>query len=303
MTDYTRAEMLKLGGRAGAALAAFGSFPLLAGCGNSEQSGGGDTLARIRKQKTVRVGFANEAPYAYSTSDGKLTGIMPVGIAYIVKEIAGAKLEGVLTEFGGLIPGLMANRFDVVGAGLYISAERCAQATPSNPQYTAKEGMAVAAGNPKGIHSYRDVADKGLKMGTLSGSINLDYARDAGIDRSSVVLFPDMPAAISGLKAGRVDAIGMSVVSLQNTMSKSGGGKVELATPFQQPTDKSGHSVQAYGSAYFRKDDKSLVDAYDSKLAEIVKNGKLLDLMRSIGFGKEIMPPKGATAAELCKPS
>jgi polar amino acid transport system substrate-binding protein len=206
------------------------------------------TLERIKREKVVRVGFANEAPYAYSTPDGKLAGFMPATMEYIFGQIGGIKLEGVLTEFSGLIPGLQAGRFDCVGAGLYINAERAAQATPANPQYTAAEGMAVAKGNPKNIHSYADLLKSGVKFGTVSGSINLKYATTAGVPEAGVVLFPDVPSALAGLKAGRVDAIGMSVISLRDAMKKSGVTSIEIADPFTPP-----EGANAVGAVYFAK--------------------------------------------------
>ena len=39
-----------------------------------EQSGEEDTLAKLKAQGYVTVGFANENPYAYKTADGELTG-------------------------------------------------------------------------------------------------------------------------------------------------------------------------------------------------------------------------------------
>jgi polar amino acid transport system substrate-binding protein len=254
-------------------------------------------LERIKRERVVRVGFANEAPYAYSTADGKLAGFMPATMEYIFNQIGGIKLEGVLTEFSGLIPGLQAGRFDCVGAGLYINAERAQQAIPANPQYTAAEGAAVAKGNPKGIHSYADFLKSGVKFGTVSGSINLKYATDAGVPAAGVVLFPDVPSALAGLAAGRVDAIGMSVISLRDAIKKSGRTSIEIADPFTPPQGANG-----YGAVYFAKGDEDLVAVYNAELAKAIQSGKLLEILKAQGFGKEMLPPVGVTAQDLSKP-
>jgi polar amino acid transport system substrate-binding protein len=269
---------------------------LAAACGD-EDGQAGSTLERIREEGVVRVGFANEAPYAYSTPDGKLAGFMPATMEYIFSQLGDIRLEGVLTEFSGLIPGVIAGRFDVVGAGLYINPDRCEQATPANPQYTAAEGMAVAAGNPKGIHSYEDLLVEGVTFGTVSGSINLQYATAAGVPEADVVLFPDVPSALAGLAANRVDAIGMSVISLLDTMSKSGDTSIELASPFTPPAD-----ANAYGAVYFRLGDTDLIDAYNAELAKAVESGKLLEILESLGFSVEMLPPTDLTSAQLCSP-
>src|SRR3954470_14194927 len=85
-------------------------------------------LERARREKTIRVGFANEAPYAFASPDGKLVGVMPDVIRYVMADLGIPNLEGVLTDFGGLIPGLLAGRFDILGAGLYVTSVRCGQA-------------------------------------------------------------------------------------------------------------------------------------------------------------------------------
>lgn len=254
------------------------------------------TLERIRAEGVVRIGFANEAPYAYSTPDGKLAGFMPATMEYIFSQIGDIRLEGVLTEFSGLIPGLQAGRFDCVGAGLYINAERAQQAIPSNPQYTAAEGMAVLAGNPKGISSYEDLLRDDVTFGTVSGSINLQYATDAGLAESDVVLFPDVPSALAGLEAGRVDAIGMSVISLRDAMSKSGTTKIEIADPFTAP-----EGANAYGAVYFALGDEELAEVYNAELAKAIESGKLLEILEAEGFGKEMLPPEGVTSQDLIK--
>ncbi|MDO8881230.1 MAG: ectoine/hydroxyectoine ABC transporter substrate-binding protein EhuB [Coriobacteriia bacterium] len=254
------------------------------------------TLDRIKSEGVVRVGFANEAPYAYSTPDGKLAGFMPATMEYIFSQIGDIRLEGVLTEFSGLIPGLQAGRFDCVGAGLYINAERAEQAIPANPQYTAAEGMAVLAGNPKGITGYADLLKDGVKFGTVSGSINLQYATDAGVAEGDVVLFPDVPSALAGLEAGRVDAIGMSVISLRDAMTKSGTTKIVIADPFTAP-----EGANAYGAVYFALGDEELAELYNAELAKAVESGKILEILEAQGFGKEMLPPEGVTSQDLIK--
>lgn len=265
----------------------------VASCASPAGSGG--TLAEIKSSGVARVGFANEAPFAYSTSDGQLAGFMPAAMTTVFSGMGDIKLEGVLAEFSGLIPGVQAGRFDLVGAGLYINPERCQQALPSNPVYTAAEGMAVKTGNPLGIASYADLVSKGARFGTVTGSINLTYATDAGFKEADVVLFPDVPSALAALEAGRVDAVGMSAISLQNVMTNTKATAVQLADPFSPP-----EGANAYGAVYFNKDDKDLVDAFNAELAKAVESGALLKAYEDLGFGKELLPPADVTAEQLC---
>lgn len=76
----------------------------------------------------VRVGYANEVPYAFLiSSENRVTG-EAVEIARVVLKRMGVNdVEGVLTGFGSLIPGLQASRFDIIAPGMYVIPERCKQ--------------------------------------------------------------------------------------------------------------------------------------------------------------------------------
>jgi polar amino acid transport system substrate-binding protein len=273
----------------------------LGGLGSAARAATETGFDRLKREKTARVGFANEAPYAFASSDGKLVGLMPDVIGYIMKELGVPNIEGVLTDFGGLIPGLLAGRFDVLGAGLYVTGPRCKQALPSDPQYVVTEAVAVKKGNPKGIHSYADVAAKSdVTIGTLSGSINAQYLATAKVAKNQVVLFPDLPSAIAGLQGGRVDGVTMSSVSLQDVLKKTNDPDLELATPFADPLDEKGQPTRGYGAAWFRKEDEDLVQAYNAKLAEIKASGKLLELIAPYGFTQAQVPDIAVKAAQLC---
>jgi polar amino acid transport system substrate-binding protein len=52
-----------------------------------------------------------------------------------------------ISEYGAMIPGLQAGRFDLVTAGLFIKKERC-----------DAESFAIKKGNPLGLKSFGDIA-------------------------------------------------------------------------------------------------------------------------------------------------
>jgi polar amino acid transport system substrate-binding protein len=103
-----------------------------------------------RRQGYIRVGFANEAPYGYATPDGKLTGESPEVVKAVLAKIGIPQVDGVLTEFGSLIPGLLAGRFDLIAAGMFITPKRCAQVQFSEPTYGIGQAFLVKKGDPRG---------------------------------------------------------------------------------------------------------------------------------------------------------
>ena len=88
------------------------------------------TLERARANGVLRVGFANEAPWGFMKADGTLTGKSPEILKALAPKLGVKEIEGVFVEFGSLIPGLQANRFDVVATAL-TSGRIAARRSPS----------------------------------------------------------------------------------------------------------------------------------------------------------------------------
>src|ERR687892_29572 len=116
------------------------------------------TLERAKSQGFIRVGFANEAPFGYATPDGKLTGEAPEVAKAVLAKSGIPQVDGVLTEFGSLIPGLPAGRFVIIAAGMFINPKRCAEINFSEPSYGIGQAMLVKSGNPKGVKDFSTFA-------------------------------------------------------------------------------------------------------------------------------------------------
>jgi ectoine/hydroxyectoine ABC transporter solute-binding protein len=278
-----------------------GAVPLAAACSTTdpakERSGGG-TLARAKQQGYIQVGFANESPYGFTDKSGKLTGEAPELAKVIFKELGIADVRGVQVDFGGLIGGLQARRFDTIAAGMFINPERCAQVAFADPDYVATTAFMVPKGNPKGITRFEDAAKKNLRLGVLTGAVEGDYATKLGVPRGDVKTFADQPSAYEGLKAGRVDAVALTRISLVDTLKKHPGDPYEVTAPFVPQID--GKDQFGAGAFAFRKADGDLLKAFNDKLAELKQNGRLLSIIGPFGFTKAELPGSH-TAAELCK--
>lgn len=258
------------------------------------------TLEAAKSAGKIRIGYANEAPYAYMDSaENRITG-EAVEIARVVLNRMGIdEVEGVLTEFGSLIPGLQAKRFDIIAAGMYVTPERCQQAAFSNPTYGVGEAFLVQKGNPKGMHSYEDVAKQDdARLGVVVGAIQSEYARKMDIPTDRVVVFPDVVSALSGVQAGRADAYAATAMTVNDLMKKSATGDLEKAEPFTDPVID-GKSVRGYGAFAFRKDDQAFVDAFNAELAKFIGTEEHAKLVQPFGFTKTELPGD-VTAAKLC---
>ena len=93
---------------------------VLSGCSSTNTGDEeGSLLERLQDQGSVTVGFAGEAPYSFE-ENGELTGATVALHREIFGNLGIDTVEGVNADFGALIPGLQANRFDVVSAGMSI---------------------------------------------------------------------------------------------------------------------------------------------------------------------------------------
>lgn len=253
------------------------------------------TLQKLKDQGYVRAAFANEVPYGYVDEDGNLTGESPEIAKEIFSRMGIEQVDGVLTEWASLLPGLNAGRWDVVAAGMFITPERCKQAAFSNPSYKIGQAFLVLAGNPHDLHSYGDVAENSdVTLGVMAGAVERGYARDAGIPDDRVKELPDQASMLAAVRAGRVDAAALTSVSIER-MAQRGGDDVQRTQPFHTPPEAVGH-----GGFAFRQEDKALLKAFNKHLDDFIGSEEHLKLVKPFGF-TEANLPGDVTAEELCK--
>lgn len=259
------------------------------------------TLQRIKREEFVRVGFANEKPFAYATEEGKLTGEAPDIARAIFKNLGVAQMDGVLTEFGSLIPGLQAGRFDVITAGMYIKAERCQQVLFADPEYKIGSGLLIKAGNPFNLHSLEDIAkNPKVRVGTGAGYLENDYLLGVGVPKQQITLFPDNASGVAGIQAGQIDAFVATSMAILTVLNNAKDPGLAMADPFTDPVIK-GKSVAGYAGTAFRKADADLRDAFNAELKKLKDSGQLLQILTKNGFGAANLPGN-VTTEEACKP-
>ncbi|MDX8477028.1 ectoine/hydroxyectoine ABC transporter substrate-binding protein EhuB [Mesorhizobium sp. VK24D] len=252
------------------------------------------TLERAKKNGYIRVGFANEAPFGYATPDGKLTGEAPEVAKAVLAKLGIKQVDGVLTEFGSLIPGLKAGRFDIIAAGMFINPKRCAEINFSEPSYGIGAAMLVQKGNPKKVKdfsTFKDNAD--LKLAVMAGAVEGGEAKDAGVSQAQLVVLPDQSSLVAAVQSGRADAAALTALSIAEMAKKADG--VESTKPFGEVNGK---SVKGHGGFGFRKEDTDLLKAFNAEMKKFIGSPEHIALVEPFGFGKDYLPNK--TTAELC---
>ncbi|MCB9483621.1 MAG: ectoine/hydroxyectoine ABC transporter substrate-binding protein EhuB [Dehalococcoidia bacterium] len=274
--------------------------------GTSESSGGeasaGGTLAKAREQGYITIGFANEAPYGFADSSGEVTGEAPEVAKAIFAELGIPEVQGVVTTFGSLIPGLQAGRFDVIAAGMFINPDRCGQILFSDPDYCIPQAFAVPAGNPMGLMNYEDVANSDAQIGVLSGGVEEGYALDLGVPEDRITRFDEATSLAEGLQAGRVDVIAATSLSIRAQLDRLNDDSLEMTAGFTPVID--GQPQRGCGGYGFRQEDQELRDAFNDVLAQMKGEDQIVGITEEFGFGStEIDAAKDVTAEDLCTPA
>lgn len=96
-------------------------------------TGASPTIARIKEQGVLRVATGIAAPWGYrDTSTNQLVGFEPT-TAKEIADMLGVSLEIQDYDYGLLVAGLQADKYDLVAAGLFVTEERQKAIDFSNP--------------------------------------------------------------------------------------------------------------------------------------------------------------------------
>jgi polar amino acid transport system substrate-binding protein len=272
---------------------------LLAACVLGTAAHAQSPLDRAKKDGYIRVGFPNQVPYAYADEKGQLTGADAVIARMVVQKMGIKEMDGVLTEFASLIPGLKAGRFDIVLA-MFVNPQRCAQVVFSEPIYRVAQGIIVGTGNPRKIHNYDDLIKQGdLKIAVMAGAVQMNNLKKLGVPESRIVSFPDGPSAIAALSAGRADAFTISDLPARRLLAAAGPSTaLEMVPPFAPPI-VDGRPAQGHSAFAFRPEDTALQQEFNKALAEVMGTPAFLEAMVPFGITRDNLPD--TKTADLCR--
>jgi polar amino acid transport system substrate-binding protein len=294
-SSWARRDFLRRAGVAGLAVVA--APAALSACSTVSTAPGG-TLENARSAGTIKVGIANEAPYGFTDSSGKVSGESVEVARAVLKAMGINDIQATTVEFGSLIPALNAKQFDMVTAGMFINPSRCANAAFSDPDYTAPTAFLVPTGNPKGITTFDDVKSKGLRLAVLSGAVEQGYAQKSGVPDAQIQVVDTQNTLLQAVTAGRVDAGALTNISLNDVKSKNAGAAVEVTAGFFPTID--GKKTVSAGAFVFRKGEDALVTAFNAELKKLHDSGEWLRIAQPFGFSKDNVPGPDVTTQSLC---
>lgn len=261
----------------------------LSACGGDDDSAEGEVIT---------VGIAGEVPYSYLNDDGDPEGAT-VALAERIFGDMGYEVDAELVDWDNLIPGLKAERYDAISAGMSITPDRCTEAAFAEPEIMYTTALLVEEGNPYDVQDLDDVlaaqeAGEDITLATLTAGIEAGYATDLGLDYDGV---GSADEGLEMVQGGRADVFAMTAISL-NQMGEDADG-VEVTDPFVQEID--GVLQYGAGSTVFRQDDTETLDEYNEHLAQLKSDGELGDILSEYGFTDAEVPPEDMNTEALCE--
>jgi polar amino acid transport system substrate-binding protein len=257
------------------------------------------TLAQIRQSGQIRIAVANEIPYGFIDMNGQAHGIGPDVAAQIMKQLGVKQIKWVTASFGSLIPGLQADRFDMVAAEMAILPQRCQQVLFSEPNSSYGEGLLVPKGNPKHLNSYEAFAKSDAKVAIMAGADQLDMLHALGVPDSRIVTIANNADAISAVATGRTDAYAATGVTVAQLAGKS--KKVQPAQSFTDPVIN-GVPARSWGGFAFSTNSRDLRDAVNAQLAVFKKTPAWTQIMKHYGFtANDATQSTAKTTEQLCR--
>ena len=242
-----------------------------------------DTIKSI----TIATEGAYE-PWNFTTSDGKLDGL-EVDLANDLCARMKVKCTIVAQDWDGLIPSLLAGKFDVIMASMFITDKRLEVMDFTQPYAVDPAGFAVAKDSELGKMgmtqekvSLNDEASakaeidklkpllKGKTIGVQAATLIQKFVETYFSDEVEIRSYKTTEQHDLDLLAGRVDGLFAQQTALAATLAKPEYANYTIAGP--------GFAGGLFGlgtGAGLRKEDKQLKDMLNKAIDEAIADGTI----------------------------
>jgi polar amino acid transport system substrate-binding protein len=231
----------------------------------------GVTGASAKEWKTAKI--ASEGafpPFNYIDANKQLQGF-DLDIAKAVCEKAKIKCEIVAQDWDGMIPALMARKYDVIAASMSITEERKKKVDFTDKYYMAPGRFVTAK-----TGGFTDTTPEGLKgktIGAQSSTVEANLLEDIYKPKGvTIKLYATQDEANADMLSGRLDGVMADAPVLYEWLEKGGGNACcQFVGPDYKDAKYFGEGI---GFALRKdKDSADLKAQLNKALAEILKDG------------------------------
>lgn len=219
-------------------------------------------------KEQIRIAFdVPYEPFEYRTPDGELTGF-EVDLARAVCEEMNADCEFVVQAWDGMIPGLLARKYDAIMSSMSITEERAKQVLFSEPYYNtpsawfAREGIDIEKPTKESL--------KGKVVGVQRGTTQDSYVTENFADVVDIKRYTTADDLVLDLDGQRLDLVFLDYPVGEETLLKKGG----YTTVGEEVKLGEGIAVA------LRKRDKELAEKFNQALEKLKNDGTYDEIMK-----------------------
>lgn len=222
----------------------------------------------LQADEITKLRIATEGaypPFNFTGSDGVLTGFdVEIGNALCAE--MKIECEWGTQEWDGMIPGLVAGKYDAIIASMSITEERLERISFSRSYYNTPSTIAVPKDSP--VSEITPEALEGLLIGAQGGTTHSVVAEEIYSD-ADVSLYPTSEEYKLDIENGRLDAVIDDLGVLQSWVDSEAGSccKIIGYLPIQPELHGQGIGVGV------RKGQEELADRFSQAILAIRENG------------------------------
>lgn len=158
-------------------------------------------IDQILKRGVIRVGFSSFVPWAMQSKNGEFIGF-EVDVAKRLANDLGVEIQLVPTRWAGIIPALLADKFDVIIGSMSVTTERNLKGNFTIPYDFATIEAVANKQKTEGMHFPEDYNKPDVIIAVRSGSTPALVAKKL-FPKATVRPFDDEAPAVQDVIAGR----------------------------------------------------------------------------------------------------
>jgi polar amino acid transport system substrate-binding protein len=189
-------------------------------------------LETIKKRGVINIGLSTFIPWAMRNKKGELIGF-EIDVAKKLAADMGVKTKFVPTSWDGIIPALLAGKFDIIISGMSITSKRNLTVNFTHPY--ANTGYVVLANTKlakeKGVTKLSDLNSRNITIASRRGSTGAE-AMKRHFPKAKKIYFDDDTLSVQELANGKIDAASSTPPKAAFEIERRGDG-IFLMSPDQ----------------------------------------------------------------------
>jgi lysine-arginine-ornithine-binding protein len=207
------------------------------------------------------------APFNSIDANGNLIGF-DIEIGNALCEAMNAECTWVTSDWDGIIPALLAKKFDTIVASMSITDERKEKIDFTGKYYTSPVSFAASKEMAAGFESF-EKSLKGKSVAVQSGTVTENLLNGLFGDVVSVKAYKSQDEANLDFVSGRVDILAADSFVVNDFLASDSGKNAALYGPAIDDPKYLGEGI----GIGVRKEDQKLKAALDKAIAQIRADG------------------------------